>query len=806
MKTFTIKTVALVAASMLTTSVWAKMLDMDGNITDNQGQPLEFVNVSLLTSDSVYVQGAMSDVNGHFQIQTPVDRGILKVSYVGYRTRYVNVCGLNAGTVALTEDASMLDEVTVSGQLPKTKLTGNSMVTTVQGTVLSQSGTALEMLAKVPGMTSKDEELEVLGKGTPVIYINGMKMHDKDELKRLRSEEIQSVEVITNPGALYDATVTSVVKIKTVKRKGEGFGFDLMTNTNQDLAYGHSDPNASVNLRYRHQSLDLFGTVNYWKWDEINDLNFRQSTVLRTEDFLKVINQKSSSMNVWSAEGLNYTLGFNWQISENHSLGVRVQRHDRFNGTNKMTIETDLKQSVLGEPNPFMKEWSHTDQPGKDRTPYNWDGNAYYSGKIGQMDIDLNVDFMTNKESSFNLIYEDKEDKLSTKMEQSDGTKSSLWAAKLVLAYPIWKGQLQAGAEYCAVRRSSNSSFYSYASIYDSPLPASDSKVDENNLAIFAAYAANLGKWGNVSAGLRYEHVGFDYTNLLDDALSLSRYQDELFPDLSWSRQFGQFQTSVAYSFKTIRPRYDALNDRFIYVNSYSLLQGDPTLKNATMQEVSVNVHRSWLGLFAAYERRDNTLTQQAMAYGDQGVILIKRVNMDNPLRNLAVFLTANPTWGVYSPSWTAGGQKFWNTMTFDDPQSPTGKSDVHYTKPIFFFDLNNAFRLKHSWQLEANATIQTKGDVMNFRMRSNSCNLGFVVQKCWLPNNALCLRASVSDVLQRSVQRIEQDCAFYHFSQDTHNSNHRLNISLRYTFNDSKSKYKGTGAGKDEQQRMSKS
>ena len=89
-------------------------------------------------------------------------------------------------------------------------------------------------------------------------------MRDKDELKRLRSEEIQSVEVITNPGAEYDATISAVVRIKTVRREGAGFGFDLMAANNQDLAFGFSDPSSTLNLRYRRNNLDLFGMVNYW--------------------------------------------------------------------------------------------------------------------------------------------------------------------------------------------------------------------------------------------------------------------------------------------------------------------------------------------------------------------------------------------------------------------------------------------------------------------------------------------------------------------------------------------------------------
>jgi hypothetical protein len=272
--------VALMAAMMMSLTAQAETQDIGGRVIDQNGEPLGFVSVALLTADSTYIQRATSDENGAFMIQTTDACCILRLSYIGYRTQYVNVKGSDVGTIQMEEDQPMLSEIIVKGQLPKTKLTGNSMVTTIQGTILGTSGTAKEMLAKVPGMTLKGEDLEVLGKGTPIFYINGRKMQDKEELKRLHSEEIASVEVITNPGAQYDATISSVVRIKTIRREGDGFGFDLNTGFNQDLRFGESDPSAQLNLRYRHNNLDLFGMVNYWKWDLNSQRNDEQSNYL----------------------------------------------------------------------------------------------------------------------------------------------------------------------------------------------------------------------------------------------------------------------------------------------------------------------------------------------------------------------------------------------------------------------------------------------------------------------------------------------------------------------------------------------
>ena len=785
MKQISLKMVALIAAMMMCLSAEAKTEDVGGRVIDMQGEPLPFVSVALLASDSTYIQGATSDVDGIFQIKTTDACCILRFSYIGYRTKYVNVNSSEIGTIQMEEDQAMLSEIVVKGQMPKTKLTGNSMITTIQGTILCQSGTAKEMLAKVPGMTLKGEDLEVLGKGTPIFYINGRKMRDKDELKRLRSEEIQSVEVITNPGAQYDATISAVVRIKTVRREGAGFGFDLMAANNQDLAFGFSDPSSTLNLRYRRNNLDLFGMVNYWSWDSPNDLHITQSTFLRADEGIRNILQDSHMRNDWHGEGLNYNLGFNWQINDKHSLGARVERHDQFKTYNDMWVDTE--NNLTG------RDLSH--QGGHTHYPYNWQGNAYYNGQVNKLNIDLNVDFLTDKENDDNQI--DVYLPETQTMQQNSHISSRLWATKLVLSYPVWKGQLQAGTEMSFVKRQSCTSITNY------PLPSTDADVKENNVAAFVAYNANLDKFGIVSAGLRYEHVGFDYTDNLDAENNMTRYQDEFFPNITWSKQFGAIQTSLSYTMKTVRPKYSSLNDHIYYLNSYTLSQGDSKLKNATMQEVSINARWKWINLFAAYERRDNTITQVPMAYNNEGIMLMKQANLSDPVRNLAIFLSANPTWGVYSPSWTIGGQKFWNTMTYDDPRSATGKTDVTFTKPIFFFDIYNTFRFKHSWQLEANANIQTKGDVLNFRILSPSYNVSFVVQKCWLKNDALCLRASISDVFQRSVQDMAHDCGFFYTVQKTRSRSHRLDISIRYTFNAQKSKYKGTGAGKAERERM---
>ena len=749
--------------------------DWKGRVVDEENNPVSYANVVLLSkADSTVVSGVVTDEDGSFVLTTEED-GVLMVAMLGYETIYVSPS--ENMQIVLKEDAAMLEGSVATGMMVKTRITANSMVTDIQGTVLGSSGTVLEMLGKVPGMMAKGTELEVIGKGAPVVYINGRKLHDMNELKQMRSEDVQSVEVISNPGAQYDATVTAVVRIKTLRHEGEGFGFDLNMANNQDLMFGASDPSAGMNLRYRFKNFDMFGSVNYWKWDEISI--YEDDGHMFLNEYDEVI-QEHVSKNHWFSSAMDYNFGFNWQLAENHSVGARVVTHQTVEAGTYLSSVTDIHRKFGSSESLIHNE---SDQEEVRNSPYDWEGNVYYSGLFGKLSVNFNADYLLNRKDLVNDISSVVNDSEHTEMLQEGVTTSRLAAAKLVLTYPVWKGQLEAGAEAVLVDRSNTHSITNY------PLPSSDSNVGEDNVSAFVSYSFALPKFGSVNAGVRYEHVGFNYTDLLDASGSMSRYQDEFFPNLAWSGQFGPVQASLSYSLRTSRPSYNDLGDKITYINSFTLMQGDSKLKNERMQEAGLNARYKWLSLSVAYERRDNTLTNLFYDYNGEGILLVRASNLSEPMRSATAFVSANPTWGVYSPNWSAGVRKQWNVMGLD--------------RPIFNFALNNAFRFKHSWQLEANMNIRTKGDNINFRMTTPAYNLGFVVQKCWLKNDALCLRVSVADVLKCSMQDVYSDDGFFIYKEHPIRNNHRLDVSLRYTFNASKSRYKGTGAGKEAQNRM---
>ena len=97
------------------------------------------------------------------------------------------------------------------------------MLIDIQHSDLSKVGDAVDVLRQLPCINvSSTDVISVYGKGTPIIYINNKQVRDSRELQRLKSDAIKNVEIITSPSARYDATVSSVIRIRTVKKQGEG--------------------------------------------------------------------------------------------------------------------------------------------------------------------------------------------------------------------------------------------------------------------------------------------------------------------------------------------------------------------------------------------------------------------------------------------------------------------------------------------------------------------------------------------------------------------------------------------------------
>jgi len=687
----------------------------------------------------------------------------------------------------------------------KTRMKDGAMITRIMASSLANVGNAEDVLARVPGMMMLQGELQVIGKGAPIYYINGRKVQDITELQRLSSHDIKDVEVINNPGAEYDAQTRAVVKIRTMRQKGEGMGVSADLSDAVAPSCGNNQFGGTIDLNYRYNSLDVFGgaTIDAHHLAKYQTLADNQSFTLvdgQLSDFMQTGSTRLSQQ----YNSLKYNFGFNYQISDDHSLGVRVERCDNLKGKTDFNMVDDILHN--GRLVDHLITDTHTDADGLN----SWLTNLYYNGKVKQLGIDFNFDFyntddrqtMTSVEEAYSGI---------RNVVSTNEAKNRLFATKLVLTHPLWGGTLKGGTEMTFVKRNS------IYDITDETIANDKAEVKENTYAAFIEYARMIPNAGMLNLGVRYEHTDFNYNNLYNSDLNLTRKMDNVFPFASFATRLGDVNTSLSYSIRTHRPSYRMLRNNIEYNNRFTLSTGDPTLKNEIRHEAGINAQWRWLAGSLNFSCQKNGIYDWTYTYGNEGTLMLSWVNLSKPINSVSAFINASPTFGIWRPSYTIGIQKQWLTFELTDPRTATGTRTVSYNKPMFVFNADNTFRLPThnedgtgAWQLELNSELTSSAHFGNAELRNWFWNLSCAVQKSFLKNDALSVRLSFSDIFHTAYYNVRLDLGNYMFTQtnilgqarDIYDLQ-RIKINIRYKFNAVKSKYKGTGAGREMRSRM---
>jgi len=765
--------------------------DWKGKVVDEKGEPVAYANVAVLSkADSTVVCGTVTEEDGSFHIVTGETDGIMMVAMMGYRTVYL--APTDGAKITLTADTAMLEGAAVTAVMPKTKLTGEGLQTSVRGSVLENAGTAKDVLAKTPGMIKGQNGLEVIGKGSPLIYINGRRVTDSSELDRLQSNEIQSVEVITNPGAQYDATVKSVVRIRTIRRQGDGFGFNLYAQDAQSLRWNKgNDPFGALNANYRTGGVDIFAGVNYARNTS------RQQSELEKKTFGTgfLLENKGDLVNEYFGQSLYGNAGVNWQMADNHFLGGKVE----WGKTLQYDVHTVVNDNVSLDGVLTDKLSTVSDDTLRPGGMWNLGANVYYNGLVaGKLGIDVNLDYYGNTSNTDSESAEASSMTADRRISSDSRSDGKLYAAKAVLSYPVWAGQLQAGTEETFSRRKDD-----YA-IRGIDIAASQASVAENTYAGFLSYAFMLPKVGQMSAGVRYEYVHYAYRDAVTPANDITRNYGNWFPTLSYANAFGPVQLMLNYSARTRRPNYANLSSAVRYNSRYIWQSGNAGLQPELSHNVGLTAIWKFVTLSVNYSRTQDAIITWSAPVGDEGVVLVKPRNLETPLRNMAAFVNLTPTIGPWTMNYTIGIQPQWLTINAPDPREASGIRVTTFSdRPMAFAQLFNTFTVKGGWQFELGGTVMTPGYTQNLYIRNWYCDITAAVQKTLLKDGSLVLRLEGSDLTGTAHYDVNSDFGSHTIMQTNRMDTQKIRFSVRYNFNAAQSKYRGTGAGTDSKARM---
>lgn len=769
------KTTRLVLAILFAgTAIATQAQTITGKLTDETHAPLEYANIVLLTpGDSTFIQGTVTNTNGDFTLdKTNGKTYILKASSVGYETVYRNCQSGNIGTLILKSDAVALQETVITARRPTYKMKGNALVTHVSNSLLSTAGTANDVLTHIPFVQGDNGEFTVFGKGTPLIYLNGRQLRDLSELERLSSKDIQSVEVITNPGAEYDVTVKSIIKIKTVKPKGEGFSTDVKAGITQDHNFNHFE---QLNMNYRHGGLDLFTNLYYshtGNYQEQKDKHYIE--VDTTWQHRSEVNMNAISHYI-NAEG-----GFNYMITSDHSLGARYTFSRTPQSNLDMTSDYDITANGnFYDSQHYDYDWNNND--------FSHRVNAYYLGTAGKLGIDFNADYYSGETRQYQNVLETSEEYEDRHITTSNLNNNRLYAVKLVLTHPIGKGELKAGAEYSHTRRLSR---------YENPqnyLPETDNEIKEEKLAGFAEFAIALGKF-QAAAGLRYEHVTSDYFDKGTRISEQSRNYDNLFPNVSFALPVGKTQLSLSYTAKTRRPAYNELNSNLQYDDRFTYEGGNPNLKPETVHDLTFMGNYQWIQLFVSYQQRRDAVEFVAKTYDkNPAITLFTRDNFDK-IETLNAGLVLSPKFGIWEPILSLQMQKqFFKALSMGALKS--------FDRPIFNGRLDNNFRFSKTFTGNLTLFASTKGNNSIILMKPDQ-GVNVSLNKTFL-DDRLNVNFRVNDIFasRRSSYIIYGECM--QFEKWNYSDTRNVRLTVSYKFNSTRSKYRGKGAANEELNRL---
>lgn len=748
-----------------------------GKVTDSEGNPLEFVNVVLLSlKDTTYIDGVTTDVKGEFSIVSNGKAGLLRFSRVGYSPLMIKADGHQAVKAVLEEDKNMLNEVVVKSDLPKTQLKGEGMITTIAGSYLEKAGTLEQVLKYVPNVMVTGGNVQVLGRGTPEFYVDGHKVVDMMELNRLKSDKIKSIEVINNPGARYSASTTCVIRITTKHHRGNGWGVDTSSSLslNEQKQFSNTD---AVSLNFYNKKFDLSGTL-YCDYTNIeDDKRIRQLTYLENVwEKDNDIAQKYTNVNPYAQLSASY------QLNDSSSLGMRVS-YDRYaknngKGTMDAVVLKDLQATETSH--------SYYEMPANSTAVTT---NAYYVGKIGKVSIDFNIDYYWyNKKERMHNEESLKSDAASHSSETVNTSRDSYSyqiASKIGLSVPLAGGNFSWGGEFSNNKRKSE-----YDILPANLLDGEKSTVRENMYSAFCDYSRNVGKL-NFVVGLRYENVDFNYYNQGKYVPEQSKNFSDIFPSAAVSCPIGNSQIQVTYASDINRPSYYQLRNGIQYDNRYTYESGNPYLLPSISRNLGLNFAWKWLVLSAVYSHVSDEICSIVKPYnGNMQVSVMRPENIDGYDKAMAS-VSVSPTVGFWYPQLKAAISKQWFYMPNHDSKS--------LCNPMGTFQVNNTFDTKW-FTASLLVDVQTDGNAGNC-FAYGYWNADFSLYKALLKNR-LTMQLYASDIFGTADRRSVLYSGKQNSSYIKSYSSSSVVLTVRYAFN-AREKYKGTGAGIKQRRRL---
>lgn len=742
-------TIIVLASSILGFSQTASI---SGQLQNDNGEAVMFANVALMdTSGNKLVKVEISNENGIFSLKS-LNPGnyYLQVSYVGLgdlkkegitlkadEKLDLGILSFGAAAIELTEAVVKADRVMVEVKSDRT-------VFNVDGTINSTGSDAIELMRKAPGVTvDNNDNISVLGRAGVLLYVDGKRLPLSGDdltnyLRTLPADQIDKIDIITNPGARYEAEGNAgIIDIRLKKDKSIGANGSVRGTYSQGI---YANENLNFTGNYRNKTMNVFATAGLGDITRFHNMNFQsyqRDLFLNERNDTKTVNQN-----------YNYRLGTDFFINKKNTIGFLInggQGTDQSFGYNEIAIavqEQDVDSILVSD-----SEGNADNSRNAFNINYRFDDRK--KGQSLNVDLDYGTYSNDNKRYIPNLYFNPTKTAVVSEINNQVNTETTIdiYTGKIDYEANLLGGKIGIGGKYSQVVSDNTFLFFDEE---DAMLIQNDtfSNAFLYNESVYAGYVnfnRKITDKVSFSAGLRAEQTNATgdlrvfIPALAEAPVDLDYLQ--FFPSAGLSWQIKPMHSlNFNYGRRVNRPDYNVLNPFNNRLSELSYSKGNPRLNPEIVNNFEVGYTMNYRYNFKlAYSKTSDQIT---------------RLIAPDPIDPRSGFITwanlAEQT--VISGNISAPMQfaKFWNayfniSCSYIDNQADYGNGavvDVQVFSYTFFtqqtFDLpwklkgeisgyysgpgvwGGVFEYESSWSLNLGLQRKFLDDKLNVRVSAN--------------------------------------------------------------------------------------
>ncbi len=691
-----------------------------GSIKDGgQQKIIDAATVSLLKAkDSSIVKAAVTDKDGNFIFEDVKDGlYVVLASSIGHTNTYSKIFAIspenlnvNVGTLQLVPQEKNLTGVTVVAKKPFIERKADKTVLNVDAAISNTGSTALEILEKAPGVTvDKDGNVSLKGKQGVQIMIDGkptfLSSADlTNMLRNMSSNQLDQIEIMTNPSAKYDASGRSgIINIKTKKNKQKGFNGSVTTSYTQGI---YAKTSNSLNLNYKTGNVNLFSTFSLNERNNYQALDIYRRYTHNDGSTQAIFDQHTFSPK--HSGNYNAKIGADFYVNKKTTIGIVLS--GTTNPFNDKTLSVANLKDSLSVLDSIVKASSIEKHTWKSSgINLNFKHTFDSTGKELTADLDY-VKYNSNQNQSFNnTTYSPALSILNvTNLKGLTPTIINILSAKIDYTQNLKHGiKMETGIKSSYVTTDNTAGYYNIVGNTETPdwTISNQFNYKENINAAYLNFNKEIKKW-SIQTGLRLENTNYNgvtFGNPTKTDSSFKKSYTSLFPTLYLGYNLSEKnQFSFSFGRRINRPDYEDLNPFLSFLDKYTYGAGNPYLKpmysyvfemsHTYKQFLTTTLNYSFTrDLFAETFRQQGFATIVSQGNFGQAYDAGISMNAEMPIKK----------W------WNCS---FYHELRYNKYSGMLYGDNVSLAATTYTLNVTNQFTFKKGWSAELSGWYRTKG------------------------------------------------------------------------------------------------